>query len=69
MCFGRLIGAATGLEVARGGDHELVEDLKWDEQKKGFQGAIAFTIYILFISMRESYKDININSQTHMVVD
>lgn len=28
MCFGRLIGAATGLEVARGGDHELVEDLK-----------------------------------------
>lgn len=26
MCFGRLIGAATGLEVARGGDHESVED-------------------------------------------
>lgn len=25
MCFGRLIGAATGLEVARRGAHEWVE--------------------------------------------
>lgn len=43
MCFGRLIGAATGLEVAReGDDHELVEDFKWDGQKETFRVPILF---------------------------
>lgn len=46
MCFGRLIGAATGLEVARGGDdHELVEDLKWDGQKEMFRVPMLFFLF------------------------
>lgn len=52
MCFGRLIGAATGLEVARGGDdHELVEDLKWDGQKRRLLGCqcLFFSIFFFFV--------------------
>lgn len=56
MCFGRLTGAATGLEVSRGGAREWVEGqtdrqapasetsskLKKEKKKEVFQGAKLF---------------------------
>lgn len=61
MCFGRLIGAATGLEVARGGDdHELVEDLKWDGQREMFRVPMLSSYFFSFLSMRETQKYFNL---------
>lgn len=67
MCFGRLIGAATGLEVAWGGAREWVEgemDKKtgtseWDEQQK----KKSFRVSRYFFIQREN--NIDLHSRWH----
>ena len=59
MCFGRLIGAATGLEVARAGARKWVEGQK--DRQTG-TSTKAFWCHVIF-SFREKITLININIQ------
>lgn len=64
MCFDRLIGAATGLEVARRGAHEWVEgqmdkqtDRRWRVRGTAKQNSFRVPSYFFFPAPEESNTD------------